>query len=383
MAVTDCRYFSGYKPCGRNANCNEACSQKEIVRTRLLLIHLGALGAVVRSTALLAAIRRKFPQSHLTWVTQKPADGLLRSHPGIDRVLTTEPQDLLQLEALEFDVAFVVDKSLVASGVLSRTRADCVYGFKADPRTGSILPATEAARFLWQVGLDDQLKFHGQTRSEIELVMEALELGPWSSDSYHLPLTANENQLRDARRDGWSSQGRYRVVGLNTGCSDVIPAKKWPVQTYRKLIQSLQDDTRLRLVLLGGPEDTLRNQQIAQGLDVISSATEQGLRDGLVSVAACDVVVTGDSLGMHLAISQKIPVIAWFGPTCAHEIELYGRGVKIKSGMSCSPCWKRTCSKDPMCYDGVDLIQVRDSLLEILGLSQGTNECPMRDNPTF
>ncbi|MEN0060099.1 MAG: glycosyltransferase family 9 protein, partial [Bdellovibrio sp.] len=116
------------------------------------------------------------------------------------------------------------------------------------------------------------------------------------------------------------------------------------------------------VVLLGGPEDTARNQDIAEGLPVISSETQSGLRDGLVSVAACDVVITGDSLGMHMAISQQKHVVAWFGPTCAHEIDLYDRGSHILTQSPCSPCWKRTCENAVMCYDQVSLEEMIDAV---------------------
>ncbi len=109
---------------------------------------------------------------------------------------------------------------------------------------------------------------------------------------------------------------------------------------------------------MGGPEDRIRNQQIAYGLNVISSPTDHGLRDGLISVSACDIVVTGDSLGMHMAIALKKWTVAWFGPTCAHEIDLFGRGVHVLTAAECSPCWKRTCHNSPMCYDRVNLNEI-------------------------
>ena len=107
-------------------------------------------------------------------------------------------------------------------------------------------------------------------------------------------------------------------------------------------------------MLLGGKSETERNQAIAYGLHVIQSDTQSGLRDGILSVAACDVVVSGDSLGMHLGIALQKWVVAWFGPTCAHEIDFFDRGVAVLSKADCGPCWKRTCSKSTMCYDLVD-----------------------------
>ncbi|WP_374028887.1 glycosyltransferase family 9 protein [Bdellovibrio bacteriovorus] len=360
MAIKDCRHFNGYKPCAKNEHCDSSCSQMDIPQISILIVHLGALGAVVRSTSLLKAIKRKYPSSMITWVTDAPAHHLLKNHPAIDRVLTSKEEDLLQLGALEFEVGFVIDKSLKAIGIAKRTVIDQVYGFTANPRTGAIVPATPAAQELWELGLDNHKKFFVNQKAETQLMVEALELGEFQRDDYWLPLSATEEGEMALRRQQWlNARGKSILIGLNTGCSNVIAYKKLTVKYHRELIERiLQDFPTAEIVLLGGPEDTERNQQIGHGLPVISSATESGLRDGLVSVAACDVVITGDSLGMHMAIAQKRQVIAWFGPTCAQEIDLYDRGTKILTKSPCSPCWKRTCEKNIMCYDQVSLEEI-------------------------
>ncbi|WP_413587223.1 glycosyltransferase family 9 protein [Bdellovibrio sp. HCB274] len=359
MAQMNCRHFSGYKPCSKSQSCDSECASLDIPKVSILIIHLGALGAVVRSTSLLKAIKRKYPSSMLTWVTDAPAHLLLQNHPGIDRVLTSKESDLLQLGPLEFDVAFVIDKSLKAVGILQHTQVDQVYGFTANSRNGAIMPATPAAEELWQLGLDNHQKFFVNKKPETQLMVEALELGPFQRDAYWLPLTAVEQLRLQTRRNQFLANGKKWVLGFNTGCSNVISAKKLTVEFHRLMITSLQSRyPDAQVVLLGGPEDTERNLQISQGLSVISSATESGLRDGLISVAACDVVVTGDSLGMHMAISQGKQVVAWFGPTCAHEIDLYDRGVFVLTKSPCSPCWKRACEKSIMCYDQVSLQEI-------------------------
>lgn len=353
MPQLSCRHFNGYKPCGLSSSCDEGCAHFSRIDTSVLIVHLGALGAVVRSTSLLRAIKRKFPRAKITWVTDAPAHQLLAGHPLIDRVLTTAEKDLLLLSALEFDAAFVVDKSLKAVSVLKRTKADLHFGFTADPRTGAILPATSAAVELWQIGLDDHRKFFVNKKPETQLMIEAFELGPYQRDEYFLPLAQSEHIEKDLRRRQWGAENKT-VVGFNTGCSHVIAAKKLSVAFQRELIQKLLSARPdVRIVLLGGPEDTERNREIAAGLDVISTPTESGLRDGLISIAACDVIVTGDSLGMHMAISQGKYSVAWFGPTCAHEIDLYDRGEAVLTSAPCSPCWKRVCSRESMCYDQV------------------------------
>jgi heptosyltransferase-2 len=146
-----------------------------------------------------------------------------------------------------------------------------------------------------------------------------------------------------------------------------LPAKKLSVDGHRQLIRFLLRDARFEgcpIVLLGGPEDTERNAEIAKDLPVIQSPTTRGLRDGLISVEACDLVFTGDSLGMHMAIGLRKWVVAWFGPTCAQEIDLYGRGQKIRTFASCSPCWKKACGMERMCYDQVHFAQGLQALAE-------------------
>ncbi|MGE0526810.1 MAG: glycosyltransferase family 9 protein [Bdellovibrionales bacterium] len=366
MQEIHCRHFNGYKPCGKSDVCSRGtCTSYQSVHERILMVHLGALGAVLRSTSLLAAIKRKYPRSHITWITKAPAHHLLQGLNSIDRVLTLDPEDLLSLSALHFDLAFVIDKSLVAEGLLRRCGADEVRGFRADA-SGAIVPANSQARELWEIGLSNQKKFFINTKTEQHLVHEALALGPYTRDEYQIALSTAEIQQVESRRRQWSPEGAP-IIGINTGCSGVLPAKRLSVEGHRALISKILRDSRFAgcsLVLLGGPEDTERNELMAKGLPVTLSPTTRGLRDGLASVAACDLVMTGDSLGMHMAIGLKKWVVAWFGPSCAQEVDLYGRGEKVRTLAPCSPCWKRVCQQPVMCYDQVDFDHCMTALSE-------------------
>ncbi len=379
MAEIGCRYFNGYKPCAKNTACDRnQCPSYSSVQERILIIHLEALGAVLRSTSLLEAIKRKYPRSHITWVTKAPAHHLLNNNELIDRVLI-EP--FYALEALQFDLALVIDKSLESSGLLARTKANEVRGFRADPVSGAILPANPEARELWDLGLSDHQKFKVNQKSEQLLVHEALALGPYQHDEYVYRPTAQEQELAQMRQRTWSPS-EAPIIGINTGCAAMLPAKKLTVEGHRELISLILKDPALQhtaIVLLGGPEDFERNNQIARDLPVRVSPTNKGLRDGLASVAACDLIFSGDSLGMHMAIAQKKWVVAWFGPSCAQEIDLYNRGRKVLTKAPCSPCWKRVCGQKVMCYDQVDFSEVLNGLKEGLSWLTLSSKPPFRE----
>jgi ADP-heptose:LPS heptosyltransferase len=68
-------------------------------------------------------------------------------------------------------------------------------------------------------------------------------------------------------------------------------------------------------------------------------------------VGECDVIVTGDTLAMHIALALERRAVVLFGPTSAPEIDLYGLGEKVVPDMSCLSCYKMTCDFVPNCMD--------------------------------
>ena len=133
------------------------------------------------------------------------------------------------------------------------------------------------------------------------------------------------------------------------------------IDQHVSLVTMLHGFQGVRLVLLGGPEDTERNQEISRraGHKVLNTPTTEGVRRGICYENICDVVITGDSFGMHVAIALKKFVIAWFGLSCWTEIDLYDRGIKLlPDGLHCAPCWKRDCPYNLECIDMIDLEKI-------------------------
>ena len=118
----------------------------------------------------------------------------------------------------------------------------------------------------------------------------------------------------------------------------------------------------LCLMLLGGMEDTERNNEIFAKLSpeaksrTINTPSTMGIRRGACFMNIADAVISGDSFGMHLALALKKYVIVWFGLSCHAEIELYGYGQKlIPEGLECSPCWKKACPRNLECINMIDI----------------------------
>src|SRR5207344_2360072 len=128
---------------------------------------------------------------------------------------------------------------------------------------------------------------------------------------------------------------------------------------YVDLMSRLGRDRDVQFLLLGGPSERGRNERLkaASPVQVFDSGTENPVRHFAATVGQCDVVVTGDTLAMHLSLALGRRTVVLFGPTSAPEIEMYGLGEKVVPDMTCLSCYKTSCDFVPNC---MDLISVDD-----------------------
>src|SRR6478735_9169002 len=187
----DCRLFSGYKPCVHKRDC-AGCPHYDPVKERICLLSLEAMGAVLRSTCLLPAIKRRYPNSHITWITLKNTKALLDHNPYIDRILLADTTAINTAMHLQFDVLFAVDKSLEAGAIAQRLQSKDKRGFGLDGN-GVIVPLNPEAAYQYDVGLNDELKFFINQKTETQQITETMAL-EWQRDPYILQLTAAEAQ---------------------------------------------------------------------------------------------------------------------------------------------------------------------------------------------
>jgi heptosyltransferase-2 len=138
------------------------------------------------------------------------------------------------------------------------------------------------------------------------------------------------------------------------------------VDQHIALIEKFLLYNRFKIMLLGGQEDEERNRTIAAEFpdSVINTPTSGGVRKGACYESIPQLIITGDSFGMHLAIALKKYVIAWFGLSCWTEIDLYDRGVKLfPKSLFCAPCWKKTCPYNLECLQMIDLERIVNETL--------------------
>lgn len=343
IKIPNCKTFTGYKPCEPYKECLD-CPDEKPFGTKILLINLDALGDVLVTTATLSAIKRKYPESTIYWLTEKSSAPLLKNNPYIDKLWIWNENNRLTLSEMEFDVCYNADKNLHCCAYINKIRATEKYGFGLN-ENGIIIPLNRGAEYNYRMGLEDQLKFKLNQRTGQDILSETFEV-PFQRDEYVLELSKAEKDEIKLIRSQFEIQKNDFAVGFNTGCATKFPYKKMTIEQHIDLINSVSKRfPNFKILLVGGKEDTERNQKILDNVSaaVIFTPTEEGLRRGILYEAICDLIVSGDSLGMHIGIALKKYVLAWFGMTSHQEIDLYDRGEIIISDVPCAPCWSPVC----------------------------------------
>ena len=359
-SIPSCKKFTGYKPCYPDHNCwLDGCKDNIPIGTKILIINLDAMGDVLMTTAQLPALKRKFPVSSIYWITLKLSAPLLFNNQYLEQVFTYDAEGLAVLNEMKFDYIINVDKSQRACALINSLESEIKLGFGLN-EDGKIIPLNEGAFYNYNLGMDDHLKFKVNKRTGQDYLAETFEL-EYKRDEYIFNFTEEEKEFINNYKKENGIKENDQVVGFNTGCSNFYPNKKMTIEQHIYLIEKLVEYGKYKILLLGGPEDTERNNEISSRFQgkILNTPTNLGVRRGACFEEMADLIITGDSFGMHLGIALKKYIIVWFGVSCWTEIDLYNRGIKLfPENLFCSPCWKNVCPYKLECIQMIDLDKI-------------------------
>lgn len=362
----DCRYFLGHKPCTFRRECN-GCPHYAPFGRRILVLKLAAMGDVLRTTPLLRGLRQANPGCHITWLTEPNVLPMLRGIAEIDRLLPYTCETVLQVENEAFDEFYCFDKEPKATALAMKIRAGRKVGFGMS-EFGNVMPFNKESEYTFGLGINDPLKFRVNTKTYPELIFECAGLPYPNPQEYILPDFSAEIAEARAYLEGLGVRATDLKVGLNTGAGDIFATKKWTEEGYVHLANRLVEEFGAKVLLLGGPGEVERNARIAAAAShpLVNTGTNNPIRRFTGIVGNCDLMVTGDTLALHIAIGLKVPIVVMLGPTCHQEIELYGRGAKIVSDFGCSPCYLSICPKEVTCMDATPADLVFDAVAKLI-----------------
>lgn len=269
-----------------------------------------SLGDVLRSTVIL----HLYKNADVTWLVDEKAIPLLSGNPYIKRIMTYNLTSVLQLQSERFDTIINLEKIPGLCALADRTNGWRRYGFRFDPETGWA-EAYDGSQHVMKLCLNQEDKASNIKLCE-ELLFEMVG-GKWRGEMPILGYKPISKEIYD--------------IGFNHNVGEKWPTKAWPLKYWEDL-EKLTNKSELKISWQQG-----------------TGSIEEYIK----WINSCRLLVTNDSLGLHIAHALDKKIIALFGPSVSMEVYVRD-GVKLlpEGDLDCLPCMSNKCIKEVVCmYD--------------------------------
>lgn len=354
---SDCRHFRGDIPCAphksEGVHCID-CPHYAPTDSNILIIKLGAIGDVIRTTPLLERLRAEHPAARIWWLTLTP-DVL---PAGVDRKLRFNAATVASILAIRFDLLINLDKDLEACALTDRIQADVKKGFTL--RDGICAPVDEDAQHKFLTGIFDDLN-QANTKHYVQEIFEVCGY-EWKGEEYVLDLDSRFDLEGTAEEQGVRISADRPVIGLNTGCGGRWTSRLWPDASWIELAVRLRE-AGYQPLFLGGEQEDEKNRLFAAASDGLYLG-HFSLKDFIALMDRCDVIVSAVTMAMHLAIGLRKPLILFNNIFNRHEFELYGRGEILEPSKTCTCFFQATCrNEEYRCMEHLEVERVFDAIV--------------------
>lgn len=356
---------------------------------RILIVKFGALGDILMTTPLLTALRRSYPEAHLTWMVERCNAQAIDANPHVDEVIHWDgghwdfyvhsrprnwARNLRVLRSLR-------DAARLGLGL--HGRFDTLISFHPerwplllvavapDVSIGVFQSARDATRDYTVRYTTAYTKeaFPAHQTDTYLLPLEALGLPPAADRRMVMGYTAEDAAVADL----WLGER-----GIGPGFVVLVPGTTWPTKCWPeprwgRLADALARHGR-RVVLMGGTAEGEAVRRVASGMRSACAvlAGDLGFRQAAALVARASLCVSGDTGPMHVAAAVDTPYVSLFGPTLpSRYAPLEGRGLILAHPVPCGPCMKEFCPNPPesqiRCMDLIGVPEVLDACLTAIG----------------
>ncbi|MBI3813147.1 MAG: glycosyltransferase family 9 protein, partial [Nitrospinae bacterium] len=349
---------------------------------RILLIKFFGIGSIIYISPSIRALRDKYPNAKISFLTFAEHTGLCEMIDGIDNVITFKIRGLINLIK---DVPLLILK-------LRKEKFDRVYNFEFHARFPTIVSYLSGAREMTEFHSD--FFYKGNLRSKkipytldrhvissfmdmvsdnhsglsnlsINLSLQALsrELNiPASDERYIDSFLAYHIKPANPPSPPFSKGGMGGLIGVNINTSGMAYERRWHIKKFTSLIELLINRYDAYIFLTGGKGDfnyvSSLKEFFKNNERVINTAGKLSLKQLAALYKRCNLVISNDSGPLHIAEAVGTKTVSLFGPeTPAHYGPIGENHTVIYKALPCSPCLSPLNMKSANCNIGVKCME--------------------------
>jgi heptosyltransferase-2 len=273
-------------------------------------------GDLIRCTVLLNCIQDK---EDFLWITDERSIGLLKFFVPLDKIITAKKE----LENFHFsdDLQIYNADNYIFDIDIFQTIRGTWHGYILNPSKNLVTPANSLIAST-EAYTQSQIKESWQQN-----FVEGMGFN-WEEQDYAL-CTLDKKEDLD--------------IGLNWNIHPEWKSKHWSYEKWQELSELLKSEYAVSW---------------QQGLD--------NFEEYIHWLNSCRLIVTGDTLGLHLASALRKKVIAIIGPTENKEFS-YGRIISLRpSYKECMPCNSPLCKTQANCLNEITPEMIKKTIAKVL-----------------
>lgn len=327
---------------------------------KILVTYLMHLGDLLLTTPFLQALRRAYPNAHIDYLVDEKLADVVRCNPSIDKVLTIDKKGK--------------DNSIGAiysyAKKLSDNHYDLLINLHPNERTSFLCAATKAelkvgaVHKLFTLFFDKVIKLDKKIHAAdmyLKMLQQLDITNDLSNEGLQMPVGEQAQMfVQDFYRNN-GIQDADKVIGFNIGSA--VLTKRWAGERFAQVADYFADKG-YKPVFFGGSMDMELVADAVQHMysKPIIATGKLTLGQLAAAMQRCALIITNDSGPMHVAISQRVPIVAMYGPSLPN---LYGpytdNAIIVRSNPICHGCeqsgMKHKCD-DMQCMTNLTVEQV-------------------------
>jgi lipopolysaccharide heptosyltransferase I len=326
---------------------------------KIAIIRLSALGDIIHTLPAFTLLREAFPHSKISWIVEPVGAKLLENFQGIDEIFILDLRKkgifykLKQVRKIRsmvrkgktFDL--VLDfQGLLKSAILAwLLKGKVSIGFHKKNLREPL------SRFFYKQTVD----FFEETNHVALKNLHLARLGSqvstssiWDSDRkkinwYRLnikwgDLTPWEKGVKQFLSQHQLEMGNFLIVNIGGGWE----SKLMHIHQYIKIINGIKKKYKT-VILWGNEKEKKVAEEISEKTGTVMSDFFN-FSELILFITYSRLIVTGDTLALHLADLVKTPTVGIFGPTSpSRNGSLMEESISIYKKLPCSFCYKKKC----------------------------------------
>jgi len=338
---------------------------------KILVVKIWATGEVLLTTPAIRSLRKAFPKAEIDYLVGMRASEILSDNHNIDNLIIVDEKifikpDVIPLIKLmsrirkrDYDLCVLFHHTFLFV-FLFRIALNCVLVGIDRKGEGGLL--------------DISVEYGENHHQADEYLGTVLKLG-CKRDNLGLEISIPENEIIVAKKmlTKYRLIGRYIVIAPGGGENPKtkMPKKLMPLILWRKLLLHLLP-LNMQIVIIGGMRDIQRARKLSSiSSNIINLTGITNIMESSVIIKRASLIITNDSLPLHIASALKIPTVAIFGPTSPNRYGPYenDRFLLIKPNVSCAPCYKDGYLTDCiriLCWENTNIHSIIEFTKEIL-----------------